>query len=81
MMLLYFHSDKGTICGENKFDRNENHIPHPYNCDMYIICTNDHTFSQEAYVYGHVDGKHVFNPVTRTSDWKKDVACAKQECK
>ena len=80
-MLLYFLSDKGTICGEAKFERDETLIPHPYDCTMFIGCTKAHTFSTEGYVDKHEDGQHVFNPVTRLSAWKSEITCAKQERK
>ena len=78
MLLLYFHSDEGTICGENKFDRDENFIPHPYDCGMYIICTMDHTFVREDYVYRE---GFVLKPGTMFAVPKSDVACANQESK
>ncbi|KAI0240008.1 hypothetical protein LSAT2_009289 [Lamellibrachia satsuma] len=68
--------DKDNICSEDKFSRDENLLPHPYNCKKYIICRKDYHFGSDPYVWGYEDGKHVFNPDTRKSDYIWNVPCA-----
>ncbi|KAK2192350.1 hypothetical protein NP493_33g07035 [Ridgeia piscesae] len=83
--------DKTTICGKDKFDRNENLLDHPYNCAMYIACNMDHTYNTEGFVWSYEDGRHVFYRAGNRSAWDyEDVVksckqeprtqCAKVEC-
>ena len=75
-VVLCFLSDKDNICSEDKFARDETLLPHPYNCKMFIGCTEGHRFGSEQYVSDHKDGKHVFDPIKRVSAWIWDVDCA-----
>ena len=81
--IFCFISDKTTICGQTKFDRNENLLNHPYNCAKFITCHMNHTFSKESYVWSYEDGRHVFDRASRSSAWDYDpaVKSCKQERK
>ena len=75
-VVFCFLSDEDNICSENKFGRDETLVPHPYDCKMFIGCTTDHRFGSEQNVSDRADGKHVFNPEKRTSDFIWNVPCA-----
>ena len=84
MMITCFNcfiSDKTTICGKDKFDRNENLLDHPYNCAMYIACNMDHTYNTEGFVWSYEDGRHVFYRAGNRSAWDYEdvVKSCKQE--